>query len=75
MLTKGLDVSHLNANKHCLMFKRDSNRWSAYGSRELLIDSDFVVILHLQVRMDRDSNTCISKYFPINQLGFFNILP
>ncbi len=28
MLTKGLDVSHLNANKHCLMFKRDSNRCS-----------------------------------------------
>ncbi len=26
MLIKGLDVSHLNANKHCLMFKRDSNR-------------------------------------------------
>ncbi len=24
MLSKGLDVSHLNANKHCLMFKRDS---------------------------------------------------
>ena len=28
MLTKGLDVSHLNANKHCLMFKRDSIGWA-----------------------------------------------
>ncbi len=27
MLIKGLDVSHLNANKHCLMFKRDSIGW------------------------------------------------
>ncbi len=33
MLTKGLDVSHLNANKHCLMFKRDSNRWGLKDRR------------------------------------------